>query len=207
MALVVLLLLVLLLPRACDALFTSGDEQGSETSETADVESSGDGEEEESVTEEEAAPVQEEIAEREDVAVSGSDEDDTSEAVGEDESEEVAALELEAGLVGPATGFGGIPGGGEVVGIPQPVPLVGPGLQEPLPPIAPQEPVLVGEPLVTEPIFIEEPILVEEPLYFGEPLVYEDPTLSVEEPGYGGAAVDTGGGATTAQTGNAFASS
>ena len=77
-ALVVLLLLVLLLPRACDALFTSGDEQGSETSETADVESSGDGSEEESVTEEDAAPVQEEITGQEDVAVSGSDEGDTS---------------------------------------------------------------------------------------------------------------------------------
>src|ERR687893_79857 len=133
-ALVVLLLLVLLVPRACDALFTSGDEQGSETSETADVESSGDEGEEESVTEEDAAPNQEEIAEREDVAVSGSDEDDTSEAVAsEDESDEVANIELETGPVGPLTGLGGIPGGGEVVGVPQEVPLTGPALQEPIP--------------------------------------------------------------------------
>src|ERR687893_799074 len=112
-ALVVLLLLVLLLPRACDALFGAGNEQGSETSETADVESSGDEGEEESVTEEDAAPVQEEIAEREDVAVSGSDEDDTSEAAREDEGDAVANLELETGLVGPVTGFDGIAGGGE----------------------------------------------------------------------------------------------
>src|ERR671920_404731 len=117
-ALVVLLLLVLLLPRACESLFTSGDEQGSETSETGDVESSGDGGEEESVTEEEAAPVQEEIAEREDVAVSGSEEDDTSEAARQDESGGVANIELEAGLLGPVTGFEEIAGGGEVVGIP-----------------------------------------------------------------------------------------
>src|SRR5215203_2485708 len=147
-ALVVLLLLVLLVPRACESLFGAGDEQGSETSETADVESSGEGDEEESVTEEEAAPLQEEIAELEDVAVSGSDEDDTSEAASEDENDEVANIELEAGLVGPVTGFEEIAGGGEVVGIPQEVPLVGAGLQEPLPPIAPQEPLLVGEPLV-----------------------------------------------------------
>jgi hypothetical protein len=65
----------------------------------------------------------------------------------------------------------------------------------------------VGEPLITEPFFIEEPFYFGEPFYFEEPVVYEEPTFSVEEPGYGGAAVDTGGGATTAQTGNAFASS
>src|SRR5918997_7140973 len=128
-ALVILLLLILLVPRACDALFGAGDEQGSETSETEDVESPGGGDEEETVTEEEAAPVQEETTEREEVAVSVSEEDATSdEDADEDEDAGAPNIELEAGPVGP------VPGGGEVV-IPQPVPIVGPGVQEPIPPI------------------------------------------------------------------------
>ena len=111
-------------PRACESLFGAGDEQGSETPETADVESSGDEGEEESVTEEDTAPLQEELAKREDAADSDPDDEGaTSEAVGEDESSGgVANIELETGPVGPLTGFGGIAGGGEVVGIPQEVP-------------------------------------------------------------------------------------
>ena len=46
---------MLLVPRPCDALCGAGDEQGSEKLETADVESPGDGDEEEPVTGEEAS--------------------------------------------------------------------------------------------------------------------------------------------------------
>jgi hypothetical protein len=97
----------------------------------------------------------------------GREEVASAEAAGDDEGGGVTNIELEAGVVGPVTGLGGIPGGGEVAGIAQEVPVVGPGVQEPIPPpIAPQEPILVGEPLVPEPIFVEEPIFFYEPIYY-----------------------------------------
>jgi len=219
--LVVLLLLILLVPRACEAILGPGEEQSSEAPETADVE------EEETVTEEEAAPVQEEITEREEVAVSVSEEE---EEAGEEEdvgAATVETVELEAPLAGPVTGFGGIPGGGAVVSVPQAVPpVVGTGVPEPIPPPpAPQEPALVSEPLapapippVQQPTFVEEPVFPGEPLFFGEPfffgeplffaepVVFEQPAPPVEEPPDSRTAAGGGVGA-TAQAGNAFASS
>src|SRR5919107_228943 len=120
--LIVLLLLILLVPRACDALLGTREEQSTEAPETANVE------EEETVTEEEAAPVPEEITEREEVAVSGTEEEEeeeaTSEVTREVEGVGAANIALEAPSVGPPIGFGGIPGGGAAVSIPQALPPV-----------------------------------------------------------------------------------
>src|SRR5215204_3900162 len=133
--LVVLVVLILLVPRACEAILGPGEEQSSEAPETADVE------EEETVTEEEAAPVQEEITEREEVAVSVSEEEEeeeeeeeaTSEVTREEEGLGAANIQLEAPPVGPPIGLGGIPGGGAAVSVPQAAPpvVVGTAVPEP----------------------------------------------------------------------------
>src|SRR5215207_9227940 len=143
--LIVFLLLILLVPRACDALLGTREEQSYKAPETATVE------EEETVKEEEAAPVQEEITEREEVAVSESEEEEeeeeeeeaTSEVTREVEGVGAANIQLEAPPVAPPIGLGGIPGGGPAVSVPQAVPPVtGTGVPEPIPPPpAPPEPV------------------------------------------------------------------
>src|SRR5829696_3671332 len=75
-----LILLILLVPRACDALLGTREEQSSEAPETANV------------TEEEATPVQEEITEREEVAVSGAEEEEEEEEATSEEAREVEGV-------------------------------------------------------------------------------------------------------------------
>ncbi len=196
-ALVVLLLLVLLVPWACQNLVgQSGEQSGSETSETADVDSSDDGGEE-AVRDEEAATDADSGAERKDT-VRGLDSETGSEDEEDDsgDEEDGGASNVELEPLGFVAGFEAVDGAGQV----PPTLDLGAANQQAIQPVAPTEPVFLAlpsapvEPLVlaepiipAEPVFFEDPFRFEDPFLFEEPVAFEEPPVVLEEPVVDGA--------------------
>jgi hypothetical protein len=210
-ALVILLLLVLLVPWACENLLRSEGEPAFETSETADVDDSGDGEE--TVTEQGVAGGQEDAANsRSDDGEPGARGSVGMSTIGdtlvrEDESDAVANIEFDVDLAGPAMHFERTVGEGEVNVI-QEIPAADVGVQQAVRPPAPAEPMFLGEPVfIEDPVHFEDPVFFEDPT-FEDPILFEDPIFLVEEPSHSGAAIAVGGSeGAIAGAGGAFASS
>ncbi len=181
-ALVVLLLLVLLVPWACQNLIGSGEQPGSESSETADVDTSDEGGEE-AAKDEEAATDDDSAAERADTA-RGSDgetgSEDDEEGFGDEE--DGGASEVELDPLGSVAGLEAVGSAGQIP------PTLDPGAanQLAIQPVAPTEPVFLALP----PAPAESPLVPAEPIIPAEPVLFEDPTL-FEDPflfeGEGGA--------------------
>src|ERR671916_1551114 len=203
-ALVVLLLLVLLVPWACQNLIGSREQPGSESSETADVDSSDEGAEEaakdeevntneEAATDEEAVTDEDSGAERADT-VRGSDSETGSEddEEGFGDEEDGGASEVELDPLGSVAGLEAVGSAGQIP------PTLDPGAanQLAIQPVAPTEPVFLAlppapaeSPLVpAEPIIPAEPVLFEDPTLFEDPYLFEggayfeDPQVALEEP-------------------------
>lgn len=153
--LVILLLLALLVPQACQALLGSRDGTGSGEQDTAGMDSSGDGgSEEENATNEETVGGADEVAEQEDATDNQADSGETAASDGaprtsddaetsEDEYAGVDTLELDARLAG-AGGLLEEVAIGEVAQI-APIPVFYAGGQQTIQPTAPVEPVVLGE--------------------------------------------------------------
>jgi hypothetical protein len=173
-ALVVLILLVLLVPWACQNFLGSGE--GSGTSETADVDSSDDGGEEaakdqEVDTDEEAstdAGVEGVDTSRDsDSGETGAEDDQDSDDAEVDEDGGASNIELDS--------LGFVPSFEAAGAVEQIPPAPGPDAGN-LQPIAPAEPVLPVEPTVpVEPVFLAEPAFFEDPFLFQDPYLFEDP--------------------------------
>ena len=208
-ALIVLLLLVLLVPQACQALLGTGSESGSGAPDTADVDGSGSEEEDAATVEEPADDTElagQESTEEESAAESGSEDEhastgaNASEDSGEDEDEDVqnvefdAALaqvdvELDAAVDGGVNQIAPVPVGPVPVGpVPVgPVPVVDLALQQEIQPIALGEPVVFEQPIVTQsPVPLEPPVIpaqpiIEQPILPEEPAFFGQP-IPFEEP-------------------------
>jgi hypothetical protein len=207
-ALVVLLLLVLLVPWACQNLIGSREQPGSESSETADVDSSDEGAEEaakdeevntneEAATDEEAVTDEDSGAERADT-VRGSDSETGSEddEEGFGDEEDGGASEVELDPLGSVAGFEAVGGAGQI----PPTLDLGAANQLAIQPVAPTEPVFLALPpapaeslVPVEPIIPAEPPLFEDPSLFGDPFpfegaaCFEDPFLCEDPFLFGGA--------------------
>src|ERR687890_1364339 len=174
-ALVVLLLLVLLIPWACQNLIGSGEQPGSESSETADVDTSDEGGEE-AAKEEEAATDDESAAERANTA-RGSDSEpgseDDEEGFGDEEDGGAADVELDA--LGSVAGFEAVGSAGQI----PPTLDLGATNQLAIQPVAPTEPVFLALPPAPaeSPLVPAEPIIPAEPVLFEDPPLFEDPFL------------------------------
>src|SRR5215207_444636 len=179
-ALVVLLLLVLLVPWACQNLIGSGEQPGSESSETADVDSSDEGgeeaaQDEEVNTNEEAATDEDSGAERADTA-RGSDSETGSEEdeEGFGDEEDGGASEVELDPFGSVTGFEAVGGAGQI----PPTLDLGAANQQAIQPVAPTEPVFLAlPPAPAESLLPAEPIIPAGPIIPAEPPLFEDPSL------------------------------
>ena len=182
--LVILLLLALLVPQACQALLGSRDGTGSGAQDTADVDNSGDGgSEEENATNEETFGGADEVAGQEDATDNQSDSGETAASDGalrtsddaetsEDEYAGVETLELDAGLAGAGELLEDV-AIGEVDQI-GPIPVFYAGSQQTIQPPAPVEPVVLGEPIApVEPIIPVEPIAPVDPSVYAEPIPFE----------------------------------
>ena len=195
-ALVVLLLLVLLVPWACQNLIGSREQPGSESSETADVDSSDEGAEE-AAKDEEAVTDEDSGAERADT-VRGSDSEtgsgDDEEGFGDEE--DGGASEVELDPLGSVAGFEAVGGAGQI----PPTLDLGAANQLAIQPVAPTEPVFLALPpapaeslVPVEPIIPAEPPLFEDPSLFGDPFpfegaaCFEDPFLCEDPFLFGGA--------------------
>ena len=188
-ALVILLLLIFLVPRACQAFFGPEEASNPVAPEKSPTE-------EETVSETEGTPAEREIGEE-----VTSDEGVRSTVVVESEEPE-AQGDLEAPLdrsymIGQVNQAAPVPSFGAAQQAIQPLPtgqpilpaepvVVGPVLPtEPIKPILPAEPVMAEPVLPAEPV-IAEPIFFEEPIFLNEPLFFEEPTFFEEEPVFEG---------------------
>lgn len=197
---IVLLLLVLFVPQACQALLGTGNETGSGAPDTADVDGSS-GDEEDAATVEETTGDTE--SDEQGSATESSLEDeqarsegDAREASGEDEEEDVSNVEFDAALAQIDVELDAAAGGAnEIV----PVPVVDLALQQQSQPIAFGEPVVIEQPIaIQSPVplepppaipaqpIVQEPILPVEPAFFGEPIPFEEPIFFEEEPAFFG---------------------
>jgi hypothetical protein len=184
-ALVILLLLALFVPQACQALFGSGG-TGSGAQDTADVNSSS-GDDEENATNEETDDATEEVAIQEDATNHATEEqsdssgesgasDGTRRSFGgveanEDEYSGIENIEIDAEPAGAAE----VP---EEVAIGEvdevgPIPVIDAGGQQPIQPMLPVEwTVPVGSITPIEPAILAEPIAAEVPIVPEEPIFY-----------------------------------
>src|SRR5918997_797900 len=173
-ALVVLLLLVLLVPWACQNLIGSGEQPGSESSETADVDTSDEGGEE-AAKDEEAAMDDDSAAERANTARSSDSEtgsEDDEEGFGDEEDGGASDVELDP--LGSVAGFEAVGSAGQI----PPTLDLGAANQLAIQPVAPTEPVFLALP----PAPAESPLVPAEPIIPAEPYLFEDPPFAFEEP-------------------------
>jgi hypothetical protein len=184
--LVVLLLLALLVPQACQALLEPRDETGPRTQDTANVVSSGDGgSREEGVSNEETAGVTDDVAEQEDAfyTPSYSGEAGVSETAprtfrgvetSEDEDGGEENVELEFELVGVADVLeeGAMGEAGQIV----PTSVTDAGKQQAVETQLPVEPMVpVDLTASAEPTFLEDLIVTQDTTYLGYSTNYDDP--------------------------------
>jgi hypothetical protein len=184
--LVVLLLLALLVPQACQALLEPRDETGSGPQETADVGSSGnDGSHEEGAVNGETASVADEVAEQEDASdnPSYSGEAGVSETAprtfrgvenSEDEDGGEENVELEFELVGVADVLeeGAMGEVGQIV----PTSVTDAGKQQAVETQLPVESMVpVDLTASAEPTFLEDLIVTQDTTYYGYSTNYDDP--------------------------------
>jgi hypothetical protein len=188
-ALVILLLLIFLVPRACQAFLGPEEESNPVAPEKSPTE-------EETVSETEGTPAERDIGEE-----VGSDESVRSTVVVESEEAETQG-DLKAPLdrsyfIGQVNEAAPVPSFGAAQQAIQPLPtgqpilpaepvVVGPVLPtEQINPILPAEPV-IAEPVLPAELVIMEPIFFEEPIFLNEPLFFEEPTFFGEEPVFEG---------------------
>src|SRR5215217_2270941 len=169
-ALVVLILLVLLVPRACQAFLGPEEEPSS-------IEPEKSATEEETVGETEGAPVERGTTTEEVSAVSPDDAAHGTDVVAEAEAAE-PRWDLEAPL-----------GQGYIIGeVNQTAPVPGFGAaQQAVQPLPPGQPISSAEPIVAEPILSAEPVVAEptlpaEPIFFEGPIFFEEPLFFEEQP-------------------------
>ena len=182
-ALVILLLLIFLVPRACQAFLGPEEESNPVAPEKSVTE-------EKTVSETEGTPVEREIGEE----VSPSESVRSTVVVESEEAESQEDFEApldQSYIIAQVKQAAPVPSFGVAQQAVQPLPteqptlpvepvVVGPVLPtEPIEPILPEEPVIAepvlpAEPVIAEPIFFEEPIFLNEPLFFEEPTFFEE---------------------------------
>ena len=173
--LVILLVLALLVPRAYQALFGSGNETNSGVQKTADVGSSGkDGSHEEGASNGETAGVTDEVAEQEDA----SDNSSYSGEVGVSDG----AVRTSRGLETSEDEYG-VADVHEEVAVGDfdqtvPTPVSDAGGQQSIQPMLPAEPIVPVELQASaEPIVFEDAIIPQDPAHYDYSVYYyEDPT-------------------------------
>jgi hypothetical protein len=180
-ALIVLLLLVLLVPQACQALLGTGNETGSGAPDTVDV--NGPSDEEGATTVEESAD-DTESAERESIEEESATESssEVEQARSEDDASEASDgdarnVEFDASLAQADVGLDAtVAGGADQIA---PIPVVDLAFQQQVQPIALGEPVVFQQPIVAEnPVPLEPPVVPTQPIA-PEPSVQE-PILPAE---------------------------
>jgi hypothetical protein len=186
--LVILLLLALLIPQACQAYLGLTEGTGSGVQDTADIDSSGDGgSDQESAANGETAGVADDVAEQEDDTDKQSDSGETGASDGawstsggvvisEKEYGGVENIELDAGLGGASEVLEEVAVG--YIDQTAPLPVFDVGSQQPIEPIVP-----VGQPVFAEPIAVEDPGYYEYLAYYEDPGYYEY-LAYYEDPGY-----------------------